>query len=163
MATLSTTGAPGRWRKVRTVAAIVLAAVVVFLAVTAVTGLPAPGALRRHPYRELRALADRVNADAGPIRTPDDCWRTLYDAEGPLREIAAVDHVRSRVVVRIYSGNRGTVDPTTYNAVVERLDALVTADPRFGWGMIQLEASPDGWSPLVSCRLVTRGYDRPRD
>jgi len=154
---------PTRRRRGLVVVAALTVAVALFLGVTGVVGLPAPGALRRHPYRELHRLAERINTDAGAIRTPDDCWRQLYDREGPLREIAAVDHLRSRVVVRIYSGNRGSVDPTTYNAVVERVDGIITAAPSFSWGMVQLEASPDGWSPLVSCRLVTRGYDRSRD
>ncbi len=148
-----------RWRKrVLVGGAAVLAAVTVFVAVTAATGLPAAGPLHRYPYGELASLRDQVNADAGDIRTPDDCWRELSGDDGPLRDIAAVDLLRSRVVVRIYSGNVGEVDPWTYNAVVGRLDAIVRSDPDLRWGMIQIEASPDGWSPLVSCRLVTRGY-----
>lgn len=148
---------PGR-RRWLVAGAVALAAVVAFLAVTALTGLPAPGPLRRHPYADLAALRDRVNDEAGEIRTPDDCWRDLYGNDGPLRSIADVDLIRSRVVVRVYSGNVGRVDPWTYNDVVRRLDDLVASDPDLSWGMIQLEASPDGWSPLVSCRLVTRGH-----
>jgi hypothetical protein len=137
---------------------VTLAVIVGFLAVTAVTGLPAPGSLHRYPYADLAGLRDRVNDEAGEIRTPDDCWRNLYGNDGPQRSIADVDLIRSRVVVRMYSGNVGRVDPWTYNGIVSRLDALVASDPELTWGMVQLEASPDGWSPQVSCRLVTRGH-----
>jgi hypothetical protein len=145
-------------RRLLVAGGVALAAVVAFLAVTALTGLPAPGALRRHSYAQLAELRDRVNDEAGEIRTPDDCWRNLYGNDGPLRSIADVDLVRSRVVVRVYSGNMGRVDPWTHNDVVRRLDDLVASDPDLSWGMLELEDSPDGWSPLVSCRLVTRGY-----
>lgn len=142
-----------------------LVGVVAFFAVTGITGLDAPGWMRRYPYADLGQLADRVSAEAGDLRTPDDCWRTLSakdDAErnpdGPLRDIARVDYVRSRVVVRVYASESGRVDRTTQRIVNERLAALFSADPRFSWQMVKLEPSPDGWSPLVSCRLVTRGW-----
>ena len=35
---------------------------------------------------------------------------------------------------------------------------LFDANPQYSWEMVKIEASPDGWSPLVSCRLVTRGW-----
>jgi len=110
-------------------------------------------------------LADAVNAEAGDLRTPDDCWRTTpstddahRDPDGPRREIAKVDYVRSRVVVRGYANQSGIIDRTTLRALNERLDAVMTSDAGFARSMIDVEPSPDGWSPLVSCRLVTRGW-----
>jgi hypothetical protein len=153
---------PRRWLVVIGVAAIV---VVGFFAITGVTGLAGPSWLHRYPYGDLRALADAVNTDAGPLRTPDDCWRTTpstddarRDPDGPLREIAKVDYLRSRVVVRAYANQSGLIDRTTRRAVLERIDAVETSNPAFSRSMIVLEPSPDGWSPLVSCRLVTRGW-----
>jgi hypothetical protein len=142
------------------VAAGVALALVVLVAVTGVTGLPAPGPLERHPYRDLGALADAVHAEAGDFRTPDDCWRTLHGNSGPLRPVAGVDYVRSRVVVRAYSAESGVIDPRTFRAVVERIDEIIADDSRFSWDMVEIEASPGGWSPLLSCRLVTRGWSR---
>lgn len=145
-------------RRLARAAAVVLAVVVAFFAVTGVTGLPAPGALKRYPYGELSALSDRVNEAAGEYRTADDCWRDLRNSAGPLRSIAAVDYVRSRVVVRAYASESGNIDPDTFEAVTNAIDEVVRSDGRFSWAMVQIEPSPDGWSPLVSCRLVTRGW-----
>jgi hypothetical protein len=153
-----------RRRRLIVPAAVVGTVVVLFLVVTAFTGLGGPEWMRRYPYGDLRDLAGRINAEAGDFRTPDDCWRTApskdgvsRDASGPLRDIAKVDYVRSRVVVRAYAAESGRVDWSTQKTVTDRLDALFDGDPQFSWAMIQLEPSPDGWSPLVSCRLVTRG------
>jgi hypothetical protein len=154
------------WRRRALLAcALLFGIIVVFLGVTAVTGMGGPEWMRRYPYADLRELAGRVNGDAGDLRTPDDCWRTTpskdgieRDESGPLRDIARVDYLRSRVVVRVYAAESGRIDATTYKAVDERLDALFASDPRYSWSMVQLEPSPDGWSPLVSCRLVTRGW-----
>lgn len=159
-------GRPRSRRRVALVVASAIAAVLVgFLAVTAATGLPGPGALERHRVGELRALADAIHDEAGDLRTPDDCWRTLpskdgevRDPTGPLRSIAEVDHLRSRVVVRVYANESGRIDATTRQAVRVRLDEVLGRDPRFSENMLLLEPSPDGWSPLVSCRLVTRGW-----
>jgi hypothetical protein len=145
--------------------ACVLGVVVMFLGVTAVTGLGGPEWMRRYPQTDLRDLAARINDDAGALRTPDDCWRMTSskdgverDPSGPLRDIARVDYLRSRVVVRVYAAESGRIDPTTHNAVIDRLGAVFAADPRYSWSMVVVEPSPDGWSPLVSCRLVTRGW-----
>lgn len=145
--------------------AAVVAIVVAFFGATGATGLNAPGWMHRYSYGELDDLADRVNAEAGDLRTPDDCWRTLpsrddakRDPNGPLRDIAKVDYIRSRVVVRVYANESGQIERSTHRTVVERLNALFAAEPRYSWQMVKLEASPDGWSPLVSCRMVTRGW-----
>jgi hypothetical protein len=135
-----------------------------FVAVTAATGFPGPGPIRRHPASTLGALVDAIHAEAGPLRTPDDCWRTTFRAErddappGPDRPIAAVDLLRSRVVVRVYADQIGRVDGRTADAVRRRVQAVVASDPRFDDAMVITEASPDGWSPLMSCGLVTRGW-----
>lgn len=144
-----------RWWLVAGVAAL---AVVVFLGVTGLTGLPAPGALERYRYADLRALANAVNDDAGDLRTPDDCWRKLGGNDGPLRSIAAVDYVRSRVVVRAYAWQSGVIAADTFNTIVDRIDRIITTDPAYSWGMVSIEGSPDGWSPLLSCPRVLRGY-----
>jgi hypothetical protein len=145
--------------------AIVAVSVVGFIGVTGATGLDAPGWMQRFSYGELGDLATAVNTEAGDLRTPDDCWRTVSskdgahrDPTGPARDIAKVDYLRSRVVVRVYASESGDIDRTTYRSVVERLGDLFTAKPEFSWDMVKLEPSPDGWSPLVSCRLVTRGW-----
>jgi hypothetical protein len=145
--------------------AAALAVVLAFLAVTGVTGLGGSSWMRRYNYGDLGDLAAQVNDDAGDLRTPDDCWRTLpskdgakRDPDGPRRDIARVDYLRSRVVVRVYANESGRIDATTSRTVSERLDALFEANPQFSWRMLELEPSPDGWSPLVSCRLVTRGW-----
>jgi len=138
--------------------------VVAALATTSVTGLPAPGPFRRYPVATLHELVDAVHAEAGPERTPDDCWRTTFRArrdaapDGPLRPIAAVDWVRSRVVVRVHADAVGNVDARTAEAVRRRIAAIVAANPEFEAGMVVTEASPDGWSPLMDCRRVTRGW-----
>jgi hypothetical protein len=142
----------------------VAVALVLFVGVTAVTGLPGPGPLERHPVSTLGDLADAVHAEAGPLRTPDDCWRTTYRArrddapDGPPRPIARVDWLRSRVVVRVYADQRGRVDWGTSGAVRRILAAIVDGDPRFDDDMVITEPSPDGWSPLMSCERVTRGW-----
>jgi hypothetical protein len=154
-----------RRRRLCVVLAIAVGCVVAFVGMTAVTGLGGPDWMRRYPYSELRDLAARVNQEAGDLRTPDDCWRTTpskdglkRDEGGPLRDIARVDHLRSRVVVRVYAAESGRIDATTRRAVDDRLNALFDAEPAYSWSMVKVEPSPDGWSPLVSCRLVTRGW-----
>jgi hypothetical protein len=138
--------------------------VVGVLVVTSFTGLPAPGPLQRYPTAVLNDIVAAVHADAGDLRTPDDCWRTTYRASqddappGPPRAIAAVDHLRSRVVVRAYADQRGRVDDRTAEAIERRIDQIVRDDPRFERSMILVEPSPDGWSPLMSCPLVIRGW-----
>jgi hypothetical protein len=150
-----------RWIRPLTVA---VAGLVAFGLVTSFTGLPGPGPLRRHPTATLDELVDAIHADAGDLRTPDDCWRTTYRASrdaappGPPRPIASVDHLRSRVVVRAHADQLGRVDARTAASIERRLDAIVGDDPRFDREMTVVEASPDGWSPLMSCPLVTRGW-----
>lgn len=162
-------GAPGArspWVKRSVVAGVAVVVVLVaFIGVTGATGLPAPGWIQRFPYGDLGDLASVINAEAGDLRTPDDCWRTVperdgerRDPNGPLRDIAKVDYLRSRVVVRAYASSSGEIDRATYRSITDRLDKLFTANPQFSWDMVKIEASPDGWSPLVSCRLVTRGW-----
>ena len=144
------------------VAALALAAAV--LGITSLTGLTGPGPLTRYPKATLDDLVAAVHADAGELRTPDDCWRTTYRAsvdeapDGPPRPIAAVDHLRSRVVVRAHADQVGRIDPRTRREIDRRLDAIVGEDARFEPGMVRVEASPDGWSPLMSCPLVIRGW-----
>jgi len=149
---------PRRRRRCWLVAGATVLAVIVFLGVTGFTGLPAPGALERYRYADLRSLANAVNDDAGDLRTPDDCWRKLEGNDGPLRSIAAVDYVRSRVVVRAYAWQSGVIAADTFNTIVDRIDRIITADPAYSWGMVSIEGSPDGWSPLLSCPRVLRGY-----
>lgn len=156
---------PRRRRKWLVAAAITAALAVGFFGVTGATGLNAPGWMERYKYSELRSLAGAVNTEAGDLRTADDCWRTVpskddakRDPNGPLRDIAKVDYIRSRVVVRIYANESGKIDQTTYRAVIDRLDGFFARTPQYSWDMVKLEPSPDGWSPLVSCRLVTRGW-----
>lgn len=154
------------WARRGLVAGAALAVLVVaFVAITGVTGLDAPGWMHRYPYDELGDLAQRINDEAGTLRTPDDCWRTVRsrddvkrDPDGPLRDVARVDYLRSRVVVRMYASESGRVDRPTRRIVEERLQRLIDAEPRFSWNMVKLEPSPDGWSPLMSCPLVTRGW-----
>jgi hypothetical protein len=143
----------------------ILVLLVGFFAVTALVGLGGPAWMHRYRYSELSNLATTVNASAGPLRTPDDCWRTTpskgdskRDPDGPLRTIARVDYVRSRVVVRGYANQSGVIDTSTLRAITQQLDGLVADHPEFSWAMVEIEPSPDGWSPLVSCKLVTRGW-----
>jgi hypothetical protein len=149
-----------RWRRAVAVVAVVAATV----GVTALTGLPAPGPLERYPVATLHDLVDAIHAEAGALRTPEDCWRTTFRAQrddapdGPPRPVAAVDWLRSRVVVRVHADWIGRVDARTAEAVRRRLDAVVSAHPDFEAGMVVTEASPDGWSPLVDCTRVTRGW-----
>lgn len=151
------TGGRGR-RRWLVVCGIVLVAVLIFFAVTAFTGLPVAGMFQRYRVADLQALSDRINEDAGPYRTPDDCWRMLNGASGPRRPIAGVDYLRSRVVVRTYAPLAGYTEASTFNVIVNRVDGVINSDSAFSWGMVELEPSPDGWSPLVSCSLVTQGY-----
>ena len=154
------------WVKRGLVAGVAIVVVLVaFIGVTGATGFPAPGWMERFPYGDLSDLASAINAEAGDLRTPDDCWRTVpeqdgerRDPNGPLREIARVDYLRSRVVVRAYASSSGEIDRATYRSITDRLDKLFGANPQYSWEMVKIEASPDGWSPLVSCRLVTRGW-----
>ncbi len=145
-------------RRLLVITALALgAAAVLFFGVTAFTGLAGPGMLTRYPYRELGDLAAAIDNQADDIRTPDDCWRELEGATGPIREIARVDYLRSRVVVRAYAAQSGRIEPATFRAITDRIDEVMAENPDFSWQMVQIEPSPDGWSPLVSCRLVTRG------
>ncbi len=88
-----------RTRVARVVVSLV-AVVAGFAAVTAVTGFPGPGALRRYPYGDLNNLADRANAEMDfptTCPTPSD-----QPAEAPSRQAhppAEVDVLRSRVRV----------------------------------------------------------------
>ena len=149
-----------RRRRILAVAVGVVAAVVVFGVVTAFTGLPAPGPLRRYKASELHELVDAIHADAGPLRTPDDCWQTLEPdfPSGDRRPIATIDWIRSRVVVGMRSDNVGEVDARTRTEVEQRVRAVVAAHPDLSMGMVELEASPEGWSPRMSCALVVRGW-----
>jgi hypothetical protein len=152
---------PRRWPWWLAACALVLVAAV---AITAVTGLPGPGPFERYRVATLHDLVDAIHAEAGDLRTPDDCWRTTFRAQrddapdGPPRPIAAVDWLRSRVVVRVHADAIGRVDPRTAEAVRRRIAALVAAHPEFEAGMVVTEPSPDGWSPLMDCRRVTRGW-----
>lgn len=160
-----TTPPKQRRRRWLVVAAAAVLVVITFVGITGATGLAGPGWLHRYKYRELGDLAAAVNADAGDLRTPDDCWRTTpskddakRDPNGPLREIARTDYIRSRVVVRGYASQSGKIDSTTRRAINDHLNALFAEHPEYSWAMVDLEPSPDGWSPLVSCRLVTHGW-----
>lgn len=152
-----TAGFVRRHRRAVAIAGSAALVVVLFGAVTAFTGLSAPGALQRYRYGDLRHLATEINATAGDLRTPDDCWRALTDSTGPLRDIAKVDYVRSRVVVRLYTRAAGRVDRGTRAMADRAIDALLTVNPDLSRDMIEMEASPDGWSPTLSCRLTTGG------
>jgi hypothetical protein len=149
-----------RWRRVVAAIAVLAAAI----GLTSVTGLPAPGPLERYPVSTLHELVDAIHAEAGELRTPDDCWRTTFRArrddapDGPPRPIAAVDWLRSRVVVRVHADSIGRVDDRTALAVQRRLDAIVAAHPDLEAGMVVTEPSPDGWSPTMDCDRVTRGW-----
>ena len=134
-----------------------------FLVVTAFTGFPGPGVVRRYRAAQLREMVDAIHDDAGPLRTPDDCWRTLeptYDGTGG-RPIATIDWVRSRVVVGMRTDIRGRVAPATRRAIEERLDEIAADHPDLPRAMIELEATPEGWSPLMDCKLVVRGFVSP--
>lgn len=141
-------------------AAAVVGVVALVVAVTAFTGLPGPGPLRRYRAAELRQLVDAVHEQAGVLRTPDDCWRTLEPdhPSGPDRPVATVDWIRSRVVVGVRADNIGRVDPRTRRAVREELDEVFADHPDLSEDMVVLEPTPQGWSPLMSCSLVVRGW-----
>lgn len=141
-----------------TVATRVGAALLVLVVVTSFTGLSGPGPLSRYRYAELHDLATAIDEQAGDLRTPDDCWRELNGATGPIREIARVDVLRSRVVVRAYASASGRIDPVTATAVDQGIRRAIATDARFSRDMVIVEPSPDGWSPLVSCRLVIRRW-----
>lgn len=149
-----------RRRVIAATAAALLGAVVVLLVVTAFTGLPGPGVLKRYRAAQLEAMVDAVHEQAGPLRTPDDCWQTLDPdfTEVHTRAVASVDWVRSRVVVSMRADNVGNVDRRTRAAVEDRLQAVVEEHPDLSLDMVELEASPEGWSPLMSCALVVRGF-----
>jgi hypothetical protein len=149
-----------RRRRLAAIAAGVGIAVTAFLALTAFTGLPGPGPLRRYKASELHEMVDAIHADAGDLRTPDDCWQTLRSdyPSGDRRPVATIDWVRSRVVVGMRSDNIGEVEPRTRAEVERRVDAIVAAHPDLSTDMVVLEPSPEGWSPLMSCGLVVRGW-----
>lgn len=140
----------------------VAVAIIAFVGITAATGLPAPGPFQRYPVSTLDDLVHAIHAEAGPLRTPDDCWKTYYRhgsaPKGPDRPIAAVDWLRSRVVVRERSDLAGNVSWSTSLAVHSRLAQIVEDDPRFSWRMIEVEPSPDGWSPTMSCSPFVRSF-----
>jgi hypothetical protein len=148
-----------RRRRLAAIAAGVVLAIAAFLVLTAFTGMPGPGPLRRYTASELQEMVDAVHADAGDLRTPDDCWQTLTPdyPSGERRPVATVDWVRSRVVVGMRSDNVGEVEPRTRAEVERRIDAIVAAHPELSTDMVVLEPSPEGWSPLMSCGLVVRG------
>jgi hypothetical protein len=52
----------------------------------------------------------------------------------------------------------GKVLDRTREAVEQRLEAIVATHPDLSMDMVDLEASPEGWSPLMSCALVVRGW-----
>ena len=56
------------------------------------------------------------------------------------------------------SDNIGEVDPRTRREIERRVDAIVAAHPGLTTDMVVLEPSPEGWSPLMSCTLVVRGW-----
>lgn len=142
----------------RAVATGVGATLIALIVVTSFTGLDGPGPMRRYPYADLHALARAIDDQAADLRTPDDCWRALEGASGPIREIVRVDLLRSRVVVRAYASESGKIDPVTATAVDQGIDRALATDARFTRDMVLVEPSPDGWSPLVSCRLVIRRW-----
>jgi hypothetical protein len=149
-----------RRRRLAAIAAGVVVAVAAFLVLTAFTGLPGPGPLRRYKASQLQELVDAVHADAGDLRTPDDCWQTLRadHPSGGRRPVATIDWVRSRVVIGMHSDNIGEVDQRTRAEIERRVDAIVAAHPDLTVDMVVLEPSPEGWSPLMSCGLVVRGW-----
>lgn len=149
-----------RRRRLAALAGAVVGLVAVVLVVTAFTGFPGPGPLKRYKASQLEAMVDAVHTEAGPLRTPDDCWQTVRPdfEEVHTRAVASVDWVRSRVVVSMRADNVGRVDPRTRAAVEDRLDDVVATHPDLSLDMVELEASPEGWSPLMSCALVVRGW-----
>jgi hypothetical protein len=140
-------------KRVIVAVAIALSVFVAALGVTGVTGLGGPGPIHRYTYAELGDLADLLNVEAGDLRTPDDCWRTLTGAEGPLRDIAKVDYLRSRVVLRLYSRQLGKLDASVRNQSERAIEELLVSHPEFTRDMIVTEPSPDGWSPKLTCRI----------
>ena len=149
-----------RRRRLAALAVGGVALVALFLVITAFTGLPAPGPLRRYRASQLSELVDAVHSTAGPLRTPDDCWQTLEPdfPSGDPHPVATVDWVRSRVVVGMRSDNVGDVDDRTRAAVEQRLQEIIALHPGLSMGMVELEATPEGWAPLMSCSLVVRGW-----
>ncbi len=149
-----------RRRRLVALAAGAVVVVAAFLGLTALTGLPAPGALQRYRASQLQELVDAIHADAGDLRTPDDCWQTLEPdfPSGDRRPIASIDWVRSRVVLAVRADNVGRVERRTRNEVHKRLDEIVAAHPGLSTEMVEIEASPEGWAPLMSCTLVVRGW-----
>ena len=152
-----------RRRRLAALAGAVVTVAVVFVVVTAFTGFPGPGPVRRYRAAQMREMVVAIHDDAGPLRTPDDCWRTLeptYDGTGG-RPIATIDWVRSRVVVGMRADLRGRVTSGTRAAVEERLAEIVADHPDLSRDMIVLEATPEGWSPTMDCRAVVRGFVSP--
>ena len=162
-----------RRRRLTAIAAGVVVAVASFLVLTAYTGLPGPGPLRRYKASQLEEMVDAVHADAGDLRTPDDCWQTLRSDHPsgdrrpvvkPFGFVELLARVRA-VLRRINPAETGllrhgalTVDPRTRREIERRVDAIVAAHPGLTTDMVVLEPSPEGWSPLMSCTLVVRGW-----
>jgi hypothetical protein len=149
-----------RRRRLAALAVGGLALVALFLVLTAFTGLPGPGPLRRYRASQLSEMVDAVHSTAGPLRTPDDCWRTLEPdfPTGDPGPVATVDWLRSRVVIGMRSDNLGAVPDRTRAAVEQRLHEIIALHPDLSMGMVELEATPEGWAPLMSCPLVVRGW-----
>lgn len=139
------------------VVVVAVSLVAAFLAITSATGMPGPDPLRRYSSAELSALVDAIHAEAGTVRTPDDCWRLREGGEGPLRDIARVDHLRSRVVVRAWASDDGILDPITRSRIRDRLAAVIARSNELERNMVLIEPSPDGWHPTVACSAVLRG------
>jgi hypothetical protein len=67
---------------------VAVVAIVSFFGITAVTGFPGPGPLRRYPRRDLERLSDKINEHGE---------RWACDATDP--PTARVDPIRGRVVI----------------------------------------------------------------
>lgn len=135
------------------VAAATVGALVLAVLVTSVTGLPGPAPLRRYPVHALAEVVAAVHDDAGELRTPDDCWRGRHGRDpGPAREVARIDHLGSRVVVRAWAGDDGVADPATRRRIERRIDALIEERPHLEREMVRIESSVDGWRPELDCR-----------
>ena len=140
---------------------VVVLIVVAFFGITGATGLTGPAWMHRYQYSELGDLAAAINANAGDLRTADDCWRTTpskddakRDPTGPLREIARTDYVRSRVVVRGYASQSGKIDANTTRAITDSLDNLFAEQSRVLVG--------DDRHRAVARRLVSAGLLQTR-
>jgi hypothetical protein len=142
----------GRVPRWLVIAAGVVGALATFVAITGATGLPGPGPLRRYPTAELTQVVDALHAEAGELRTPDDCWRRRADDPGPLRDIARIDLLGSRVVVRAWAGDDGVVDVITRKRIERHVDAVLDDLPHLERDVVRIEASVDGWRPELDCR-----------